>query len=350
MNKLKYFFYLLFLCGGIFSGFLMFMTLNDYCPSKCEVVFSSDEPTLIDIKRPISCFTWNIGYAGLDADMDFFYDGGKKVRPSQHQSYCNLVAISDFVGSKAHNCDFVFIQEIDTKAKRSYGMNQIDTLKNKLGCDVYFGKNYSVAWVPLPVFEPMGGVESGIAMYTKNIPTCASRYSFPFNFEWPLKVFMLDRCFLSARYPTSNGRELVMVCTHNSAFDDGGELRKAELLYFKDFLLNEYKKGNYVIAGGDFNQCPASYKPNPANKQFDYDDFHTIPDTLFPDNWHFVYDSTLSTNRRVVEPYDKQTTKTTLIDFFITSPNVNAISVKCHDLQFANSDHNPVMASFKLVE
>ena len=27
----------------------------------------------------ISLLTWNIGYCGLDKEMDFFYDGGTKV-------------------------------------------------------------------------------------------------------------------------------------------------------------------------------------------------------------------------------------------------------------------------------
>ncbi len=350
MKKLKYLFYILFLCGGIFVGFLVFMTLNDYSPSKKVDICSSEQPTVIDVKNPIRCLTWNIGYAGLDSGMDFFYDGGSQVRPSEHQSYLNLRAISEFLKSKSNEADFIFIQEIDSVAKRSYGMNQVDTLKNRLGFKSYFGKNYSVAWVPIPLFEPMGGVESGIVLYTKAQASLVSRYAFPVNFEWPLKVFMLDRCFLVSRYPTSNGRELVMVVTHNSAFDDGGELRKAELVYFRNFLVGEYEKGNYVIAGGDFNQCPASYKPNPEDKLFDYEDFHTIPDTLFPASWQFVYDASLPTNRRVIEPYNKETTKTTLIDFFITSPNVKSESVKCTDLQFANTDHNPVQASFRLVE
>lgn len=348
MKKLKYLVYILLLCGGVFAGFLAFMTLNDYTPPKEVRISSSQHPKVIDVNEPVNCLTWNIGYAGLDAGMDFFYDGGTQVRPTEHQSYHNLRAITDYVAAKAKNNTFLFIQEIDSTAKRSYGFNQVDTLKNKLGCRAYFGKNYSVSWVPLPVYNPMGHVESGVALFTTAEAANVNRYAFPVNFEWPLKVFMLDRCFIAARYPTSNGRELVVIVTHNSAFDDGGELRKAELVYFRNFLVDEYKKGNYVIAGGDFNQCPASYKPDAADKLFDYEDFHTIPDTLFPANWHFVYENRVPTNRRVIAPYNKETTKTTLIDFFITSPNVTTKSVKCDNQEFAVSDHNPVQASFLL--
>ncbi len=33
---------------------------------------------------------WNIGYCGLDASMDFFYDGGEQVRPSEEKVKENL--------------------------------------------------------------------------------------------------------------------------------------------------------------------------------------------------------------------------------------------------------------------
>ncbi len=350
MNKLfkyfKYLFYAVFVAAAVFAGFLAFMTLNDYVPPKQEKVICDAKASVIEVGKPLTCMIWNIGYAGLDAGMDFFYDGGTQMRPTHHQSYSNLKNIESFVLN--HPVDFLMLQEIDTKAKRSYGMNQVDTIANALGLPSYFGKNYSVKWVPLPVLTPMGNVESGIAVYTKQQPTGYTRYAYPVNFEWPLKVFMLDRCFLELRFPTANGHELVLVNTHNSAFDDGGELRKAELDYFKDYMLNEYKKGNYVIAGGDFNQCPAHYVPAADNKLFDREDFHTVPDTLLPADWHFVFDASVPSNRRVVAPYDAHTTKTTLIDFFITSPNVTTQSVETKNLKFENSDHNPVLATFVL--
>ena len=44
----------------------------------------------------------------------------------------------------------------------------------------------------------------------------------------------------------------------------------------------------------------------------------------------------------------RATTTTTVIDFFLLSPNVETASVKCINLEFKNSDHNPVIITAKL--
>ena len=80
---------------------------------------------------------------------------------------------------------------------------------------------------------------------------------------------MLDRCFMVNRYPLENGKELLVINTHNEAFDPG-EIRKAQMAYLKEFLLSEYAKGNYIIAGGDWNMSPPDFKPEFTRKQSKY--------------------------------------------------------------------------------
>lgn len=36
------------------------------------------------------------------------------------------------------------------------------------------------------------------------------------------------------------------------------------------------------------------------------------------------------------------------VEFFLVSPNIEVSNVKCYDLEFKNSDHNPVQARFRL--
>ena len=115
-------------------------------------------------------------------------------------------------------------------------------------------------------------------------------------------------------------------------------------------MVKEYEeKGNYVIAGGDFNQCPIGIEPQYVADVYDSNDFVYMPDLLFPKEWNYVYDSTCPTNRNADVPYVRGETKTSTIDFFIVSPNVEAKSVKTIDLQFEHSDHNPVEATFSLM-
>ena len=39
--------------------------------------------TMVVTGESFNVVTWNIGYAGLDREMDFFYDGGTRVRPAR---------------------------------------------------------------------------------------------------------------------------------------------------------------------------------------------------------------------------------------------------------------------------
>ena len=341
---------LLFVILLFVSGFLLYFTLSDYQPDSKELISASEKSDTIRVGDPLQIITWNIGYAGLDRNMDFFYDGGTKVRPSEEQVKKNLDGIGDYL-SKNSNADFFLIQEIDEEAKRSYYINQIDYFNNILYQHrPSYAMNHNVQFVPEPVSDPMGKVKSGLVTYSRHFPVIAERNAFPFNFSWPLRLFMHDRCFLSMRFPTSNGKELVLFNTHNSGFDHNGELRKKELGYFRNFMTEEYEKGNYVIVGGDFNQCPLNIKTEFCGQPFDFVDFHTIPQTLLPADWKYVFDNSMPSNRRVNTPYRKGETKVTLIDFFILSPNVSVDSVKCDDLGFEFSDHNPVKATFKLIE
>jgi len=342
---------LLFVILLFVSCFLLYFTLSDYQPEPKELISASEKSDTIRVEEPLRIITWNIGYAGLDKNMDFFYDGGKKMRPTMEQVKKNMDGIGDYLSKNNKDTDFFLIQEIDEDAKRSYYINQIDYFDSILyRYQPSYAMNYNVQFVPEPVSDPMGKVKSGLIIYSRYSPIIAERNAFPFNFSWPLRIFMLDRCFLSMRFPTSNGKELVLINTHNSAFDHNGELRKAELGYFRKFLMEEYEKGNYVIVGGDFNQCPLNIKTEFQAQPFDFVDFHIIPDTLLPLDWKYVFDNSTPSNRRVDTPYKKGKTKVTLIDFFILSPNVSVESVKCDDLEFEFSDHNPVKASFRLME
>lgn len=326
--------------------FLTYFTIIDYRPNDIELISKSNSEQTLD-DSTFSIMTWNIGYAGLSDDMDFFYDGGSKVRPTEEVVKKNMEEIANYI--RDNQTDFIILQEIDIDAKRSYYTNQVELVGKKLPSHkCYFAKNYDVSFVPLPIFEPMGKVLGGLASYCSAEANLAERHRFPFNFKWPLSVFMLDRCFLEKRYKLSNGKELLVINTHNSAFDDGGEIRKAELNFFKSYLISEYGKGNYIIVGGDFNQSPPNLTTKFDGQPFDFKDFVAIPDTFLPKDWNYVYDNRIPSNRRVVSEYRKGETLVTLIDFFITSPNIVTDTIYCQDLQFKNSDHNPVFGRFKL--
>ncbi len=321
-------------------------TITDYKPDEVELISQVENTPLIS-DSIFSVLIWNIGYAGLSSEMDFFYDGGKKVRPDDETVKKNIQEISVFL-KEQKEADFILLQEVDKKSKRSYSHDEVNVIESLLP-NYYsdFAYNYKVAFVPLPPTNPMGKVSSGLLSLSKEQPAKVERFSFPGNYSWPKNLFMLDRCFLVARYKLKNQKELVIINTHNSAYDDGS-LRDEQMNYLKSFILAEYQKGNYIVVGGDWNQSPPNFSSGFNGYLFDNENFKEIPEDFLPEDWKWCYTNTIPTNRRVKTPFEKEKTLTTVIDFFLLSPNIETLEVRTIDLNFSNSDHNPVLLSFKL--
>jgi endonuclease/exonuclease/phosphatase family metal-dependent hydrolase len=329
-----------------FIGLIVYAMMSDYKPAEKVPVAASGSPTILSDTAALTLMTWNIGYCGLDKDMDFFYDGGTKVFTPRAQCIRNLSSIGDFI-SKNDSIDFIFIQEIDKASKRSYNMNEYDSISQKLDSHKgFFAKNYDVFFVPVPPASPMGKVLSGLSTFSKADPSSSIRYSFPGEYGFPKQLFMLDRCFLVNRYPLSNGRELIVINTHNEAFDKGN-IRKMQMAFLRKFILDEYNKKNYIITGGDWNQTPPEFNPAFVNNKTDTTNM-VIPSDFLPSEWKWIYDNTNPSERNVVASYNALITPTTIFDFFLISPNIEALSVRCINLNFSNSDHNPVIIKIKL--
>lgn len=332
----------------VLAGIIVYAIISDYKPKEKTVVFNSDKPDTLKDSLEINLLTWNIGYCGLDRDMDFFYDGGTKVMTPRNKCLENLEAVKKFLTGN-DSMDFILLQEVDLNSKRSYHLNEYDTISKRLmDYHPFFATNYKVFFVPLPPATPMGKVLSGIALFSRYQPSSSVRYAFPGQYGFPKQLFMLDRCFMVNRYPLKNGKELVLINTHNEAFDPG-QIRKAQMAYLKDFLLSEYSRGNYIIAGGDWNMSPPDFKPEFGKNQVNKDQMMMTSD-YFPPEWKWSYDNRNPSNRSVIAAYDPETTTTTVIDIFLLSPNVKEISVNCINLNFENSDHNPVRLKVRLAE
>jgi endonuclease/exonuclease/phosphatase family metal-dependent hydrolase len=212
-----------------------------------------------------------------------------------------------------------------------------------------FAKNYDVPFVPVPLNHPMGGVLSGLVSFTTYSPITSERVSFPGDLGWPNSLFLLDRCYLIQRFITPNDKVLVVINTHNSAYDNG-ERRKQQLDLLKSAALKEYQNGNYVLIGGDWNLNPPDFDVTQF-KNGDQASFNTvgsIKSNLLPVNWIWAYDENAPTNRQVDQPYKKGVTPTTILDYFLLSPNIELLEITTIDLKFEHSDHNPVKINIRL--
>jgi endonuclease/exonuclease/phosphatase family metal-dependent hydrolase len=277
--------------------------------------------------------------------MDFFYDGGKGVRDSEENVLNNFNRIAGFLEAN-DSIDFILLQEVDRSSKRSYRTNQFSDLEELLIDHLGFlGMNYSTGFVPVPINAPLGKVKSGIATYSDMKPSVVIRYGFEGNYSWPKRLFLLKRCFLVCSFPVANGKQFNLVNIHNSAYDDG-TLRAEQLSVLSNFAIREFKKGNYVLFGGDWNQSPNGFKPL-FDQPFDTLNLSYLSDDFMKD-WQRIYCDTVPSNRRIKAPYTKGKTFTTVIDYYIVSPNITLLQYKTHDLNFENSDHQPLIISFSL--
>lgn len=324
--------------------FLTWISVSDYKPDKKTIV---EQNTVSNLPTDtMSVLIWNIGYAGLGADMDFFYDGGKSMQTTKPFTQKNLSVIQDFLMSEKDN-DFILLQEVDLKSKRSYEINEQEKIENSLTeFSWYFTYNYKVGFVPMPLGEPLGEVNSGLLCGTKHMPSNIIRYQFEGNYAWPKSLFMLDRCYTSMSFPLDNQDTLFIVNTHNTAYDEGN-LRAKQMKQLQRWMLKKYKSGNYIIIGGDWNQIPPDmtldyFGTKPPNNYYQP---KFVPNNFLPKGWKLIYDHKEPTNRSLEKPLHKNSFKT-IIDFFIISPNIEPTQIETINLNFTNSDHNPVELKF----
>jgi len=346
MSKAVKIFWIIFLIlFSIVLVFLIYATITDYKPKERIILYSNPKaPYLTD--SVFTLMTWNIGYCGMSKQMDFFYDGGTQTRLSKDITLQNVDGIKQFISSHSDSLDFILLQEVDTNAKRTYHINEFKILKQSIGVfRCFFATNYNVKFIPVPLKSPYGKVIAGLVSCSRYEPYEVVRYSFPGNFAWPKGLFMLDRCFSVMRFHLKDGKDFLVINTHNSAFDDGS-LRRKQMAFLKDFITSEYNKGNYILVGGDWNQVPPHY--NPKYTDFVKDSVYLgVPDTLLP-QWQWVYDPSMPTNRNADQKYDKSKTPTKIIDFYLLSPNIELEYIKTEDLNFEYSDHQPVFMRIKL--
>ncbi len=357
-NALLWFLLLIFLYLG---AVLTYGTLTDFQPqaeNSIPLDHPSNQPIIED---SILSFTiWNLGYGGLGQESEFFYDsgnllfsGGKMVRTTRKNVEKNNEGILNFV--RNIQSDFFLFQEVDSSSKRSYYANQYQDIAGLLpDYAATFATNYKSNWVPIPVFEPWqayGSTNSGLATYSRYEPKAVTRLQLPGTFPWPTRIFQLDRCVAVSRFATANGKELVVMNIHNSAYDKGGFIKQQQMVFLHDLFLAEYQKGNYVVIGGDWNQCPPNFRFDgfmPGKTQ-GYTQINIDPEYL-PQDWLWAYDTRVPTNRKIRTPFKAGETFVTLIDFFLVSPNVRVRQVKNIDQQFQFSDHHPVWMEVELLD
>ena len=75
--------------GLVVAGLLLHATYTNYTPPPTESLDTQGSAN-DTLSNELSFLIWNIGYAGLGKESDFFYDGGKMSIPTREMSQKNL--------------------------------------------------------------------------------------------------------------------------------------------------------------------------------------------------------------------------------------------------------------------
>ena len=297
--------------------------------------------------------SYNIGFGAYEPDYGFFMDGGTESwARSEERLDKNMKNIASFL--KDQDADLYLIQEVDTDSTRTYHIDEREYLTSLLnGMSYVFAQNYDSPFLMYPITKPHGVSESGLMTFSSFDIKSAQRKELPI--ETGLTKFLdLDRCYSKSRVDTEDGKEFVIYDFHLSAYTSDGKIANEQLKLMLADMTEEYSRGNYCIAGGDFNKDilgDSSVYFGKADKEYTW--AQPIPEGVLEAYPYitlvapFDEDDPVPTCRNADGPYHEGQYVLT-IDGFLVSDNVTVVSSEVIDTGFAYSDHNPVKMSFLL--
>ena len=351
MNKVKKVVVIVVICVIILLlvGFAILL-LTEYKPKAVETwQVEGVNIKKLEIDDTVKLITYNIGYLSLDKTQDFCLDGGKGVMPDTDVNVNrNLAGVKQIINEE--NPDICLLQEVDLKAKRSYYINQYKEISESFEGTSTLSMYHKCLWIPYPFPNMVGYVEAGMSTLNK-YDISAERIALPSAYKFPMKQVMFKRNLLKQVIDIADSdKKLVVINLHLEAYDDGG-VRLEQLNILKRVMQEEYEKGNYVIAGGDFNQTfPVVDKTKYPVLDAEYFVATSIEEDFLPTGWSYAVDDSVPTSRLLNKPYSGNyfDTQLYILDGYIVTPNIEIVSVKTLDTNFEYSDHQPVALQVKL--
>ena len=342
---------LVVLAGGYFA----YVMISYHRIGDQELTVRSDTDEKIAAETDYTLVSWNIGFGAYEPDYGFFMDKGTQSWAwSEERLRTNIAGIADTL--KEYDADLLLLEEVDTNSTRTYHVNELELLQNALTQypTSAFAQNYDSPFLFYPITQPHGRSRSGIWTASKFAATSASRVSLPVE-TGLTKLLDLDRCYSVTRLPVENGKELCLYTFHLSAYTSDGKIATEQLELLLNDMQAEYEKGNYAIAGGDFNKD----LPEGGSEQY-------FGVSTEGHNWAQPIKRELFENRPLTlcAPIDEEDPVAScryadgpihdgqlrvIVDGFIVSDNVSVAEARVLDDGFAHSDHNPVRLSLRLL-
>lgn len=300
---------------------------------------------------PIRIATWNTGYGAYSADYTFFMDGGRESRARSAEAVQKHIAgIAQLLEDE--NADIALLQEIDTDADRSHHVDEWDYYKKRFsGFDSIFAINYDSPYLFWPPHAPIGKSKSGIGILSRYELGASKRVSLPIS-RGLKKAVDLDRCYTVSETVTESGKKLYIYNVHLTAYGGSEDIAKAQISLLAQDIGARLAQGGEAVCGGDFNHdLPTDSVERFNGKKKALGWCKPFLHELMPEGMRYVApsDPNIATSRLLDKPYEKGKSFVATIDGFFVSSGIEVLGCRHIDAGFENTDHNPVIADFKIL-
>jgi len=337
------------------AGYVAYAYLTYYrLPDHQALTVENNAGRQAEAGKPYTLVSYNIGFGAYSPDYSFFMDGGKYSRAfSRDAVLTNINGAMETVA--AQTPDFAFLQEVDTDSTRSYHVDELQLVRDKLPAfGSVYAQDYDSPYLLWPLTSPHGKSRSGLATLSTCAADGAVRRSLPVETGFS-KFYDLDRCYSVTRIPVKNGKVLCLYNVHLSAYTTDGSIATEQVRMLLGDMSAEYEAGSYVVCGGDFNKDLLGDSSRIFGVEGDqYTWAQSFPFDLIPDGFSLEAPldpaKPVASCRNADRPYDPKTDFQLTIDGFIVSGNVKVLRSSVIDTGFSWSDHNPVYLRFSLQE
>ena len=338
---------------AIVLGYFAYLLIAYHRAGDMDIEPAANEVTSQPGAREDGIYTivsYNIGFGAYESDYGFFMDGGHESWAwSKERLDTNLKNISSLLGS--YDSDFCIVQEVDINSTRSYHYDEREYILPAFKGYFYtFAENWDSPFLFYPFYQPHGFARSGLMVFSKYAIDEAKRVELPVE-DSIMKLIDLDRCYSKNIISGPDGKKIVIYNVHLSAYTSDGTIATEQLKMLLADMQEEYGKGSYCIAGGDFNKDllgDSSVYFGKSDKEYNW--AQPIPDGLL-DSYGMTLVAPLdeanpvASCRNADSAYHEGQYRVT-VDGFIVSPNISVKSSEVVDTGYAYSDHNPVIMRF----
>ena len=332
-------------------GLWVMINKTAYAPEEREMIETSGRSeNVISPEASLTVLTWNIGNGSSGSDADYFLDGGTNVVTTTED---RVKENTDEIIARLqeYNPQIMLLQQVDFNSTRSFYYDESAAISSAFEeTESSYAIDQKAHLVPWP-WPMIGKIKGGSLTLSRINQKDAERIALSVTVKKPDNLFSVRPCMVVTRYPIySVEQELVVINVRLISYENPEDIRN-QMTALRDFMKEEYDKGNFVIAGGDFYQSFASEESGFPTVEGRWQPDKVASD-LFEEGWRVVTGSNgVATQRSLNLPLKEGTQDQIqyyITDGFITSPNIDIDSVETKDLQFVSSDHNPVVIRITL--